>query len=67
MLQLSTRGKPIKSRKYGFYMALYSIYMAFICDFFGYIYETIYYKTHNMLYFKDLQISKSHKGKNMTF
>ena len=48
-------------------MALYSIYMAFICDFFGHIYETIYYKTHNMLYFKDLQTSKSYKGKNMTF
>ena len=41
--------------------------MAFICDFLGYIYETIYYKTHNILYFKDLQTSKSYKGKNMTF
>lgn len=48
-------------------MALYSFYMAFICDFFGYIYETIYYKIHNILYFKALQISKSHKGKNMNF
>lgn len=33
-------------------------YMAFICDSFGYIYETIYYKTHNILYFSTLHILK---------
>ena len=40
--------------------------MAFICDFFGYIYETIYYKTPNILYFSTLQSLKTYKGKNIT-
>lgn len=40
--------------------------MAFICDSFGYIYETIYYKAHNILYFNTLQILKTYKGKNIT-
>lgn len=33
-------------------------YMAFICDSFVYIYETIYYKTHNILYFNALHTLK---------